>query len=62
MSVWVMRTAMLDLRPEWLEVARQLLAVHLPAAEVWAYGSRVQGKAHDASDLDLVVLQSGGSQ
>lgn len=46
---------MLDLRPEWLEIIRQLLAVHLPDAEVWAYGSRVQGKAHEGSDLDLVV-------
>jgi predicted nucleotidyltransferase len=24
--------------------------------EVWAYGSRVSGTAHDGSDLDLVVL------
>jgi uncharacterized protein len=24
--------------------------------EVWAYGSRVNGTAHDGSDLDLVVL------
>jgi len=47
--------AMLDLRPEWLEVVRQLLAAHLPDAEVWAYGSRVQGTAHEGSDLDLVV-------
>ena len=23
--------------------------------EVWAYGSRVNGDAHDASDLDLVI-------
>lgn len=46
---------MLDLRPEWLEVVRQLLAAHLPDAEVWAYGSRVQGTAHEGSDLDLVV-------
>ena len=26
-----------------------------PTAEVWAYGSRVTGQAHEASDLDLVV-------
>lgn len=26
-----------------------------PTAEVWAYGSRVTGEAHEASDLDLVV-------
>lgn len=24
--------------------------------EVWAYGSRVNGEAHEGSDLDLVVL------
>ena len=33
----------------------QLLAQHVPAAEVWAYGSRVSGGAHDGSDLDLVL-------
>lgn len=24
--------------------------------EIWAYGSRVNGDAHDTSDLDLVIL------
>jgi predicted nucleotidyltransferase len=46
---------MLDLRLEWLETLRRLIAVHIPDAEVWAYGSRVQGTSHDGSDLDLVV-------
>lgn len=46
---------MLDVRPEWLEIVRQLLALHVPDAEVLAYGSRVQGAAHQGSDLDLVV-------
>ena len=32
-----------------------LLAEHVPFAEVWAYGSRVNGESHDASDLDLVL-------
>ena len=27
--------------------------------EIWAYGSRVDGSAHEASDLDLVVRASG---
>lgn len=45
----------LDLRPEWLAMLRRLLAEHLPGAEVWAYGSRVNGTAHEGSDLDLVV-------
>ena len=28
---------------------------HLPGVEVWAYGSRVNGRSHDGSDLDLVL-------
>ena len=32
-----------------------LLKEHLPDIEVWAYGSRVTGRAHDGSDLDLVL-------
>lgn len=45
----------LDLRPQHLALVRQLLQQHLPTAEVWAYGSRVNGNGHEASDLDLVV-------
>lgn len=32
-----------------------LLREHLPEVEVWAYGSRVNGRSHDGSDLDLVL-------
>jgi len=35
-----------------------LLREHLPDVEVWAYGSRVKGRAHDGSDLDLVLRAS----
>lgn len=55
MSAWETAGTMLDIRPEWLKIVRELLAVHVPDAEVWAYGSRVQGTAHDGSDLDLVI-------
>jgi len=27
----------------------------LPDVEVWAYGSRVTGRSHDGSDLDLAL-------
>lgn len=47
--------AKIDLRPEWLEIIRRILATHLPDAEVIAYGSRVTGTGHEGSDLDLVV-------
>ncbi|MCY4198745.1 MAG: restriction endonuclease subunit S [Gammaproteobacteria bacterium] len=38
-------------RGNLLELIRQ----HLPNVEVWAYGSRVNGRSHDGSDLDLVL-------
>ena len=36
-----------------------LLHEHLPDVEVWAYGSRVNGRSHDGSDLDLVLRGPG---
>ena len=36
-----------------------LLQENLPDAEVWAYGSRVNGQSHDGSDLDLVLRGPG---
>lgn len=36
-----------------------LLLKHLPGVEVWAYGSRVSGRGHDGSDLDLVLRGPG---
>lgn len=30
--------------------------------EVWAYGSRVTGTAHDGSDLDLVIRSQSGEK
>jgi uncharacterized protein len=31
-------------------------------AEIWVYGSRVNGTAHDGSDLDLVILTPNRQQ
>lgn len=45
----------LDLPGPHLSLLRELLARHVPTAEVWAYGSRVNGTAHEGSDLDLVL-------
>ena len=47
----------LDVQPRHLAALCDLLQQHVPHAEVWAYGSRVNGNGHDASDLDLVVRQ-----
>jgi len=36
-----------------------LIREHLPDVEVWAYGSRVNGRCHEGSDLDLVLRGPG---
>lgn len=46
---------MLDLKPEDFAVVCKILERLVPEAEVWAYGSRVSGRSHEGSDLDLVV-------
>ena len=48
----------LHLLPKHRRVLEALLRKHLPDVEVWAYGSRVNGRSHDGSDLDLVLRGS----
>ena len=51
---------MLDLNPRYVAMLHNLMARHLPAeVAVWAYGSRVNGNAHEGSDLDLVLRTPG---
>ena len=45
----------LHLPPRHRQEIVALLHKHLPSVEVWAYGSRVNGRSHDGSDLDLVL-------
>ena len=49
----------LHLPPKHRRVLEALLREHLPDVEVWAYGSRVSGKSHEGSDLDLVLRGPG---
>lgn len=46
----------LDLAPEHLAIVLEILTRRVPGREVWAFGSRVQGKARKYSDLDLAVI------
>ena len=48
-------TDRLDLPLRYREELKVLLRRHVPDAEVWAYGSRVNGRCHAGSDLDLVL-------
>ena len=49
----------LHLKAQYREMLMSLLREHLPDVEVWAYGSRVNGRSHDGSDLDLVLRGPG---
>ena len=48
-------SSVLNLPTPYLEMVLSILRKLAPQAEVWAYGSRVTGTGHEASDLDLVV-------
>jgi len=48
-------TEQLHLSTKHRRILESLLREHLPHVEVWAYGSRVTGRSHDGSDLDLVL-------
>lgn len=47
---------MLDLDPKDLAIVKKILTKYVSNATVWAYGSRVTGKSHAGSDLDLVII------
>ena len=51
-----LRPPRLDLRPDHEALVLAILQRHVPRQEVWAFGSRIQGKARPTSDLDLAVI------
>ena len=52
MSEMIDRLALTD---KHRTMVNALLQEHAPGMEVWAYGSRVNGRGHAGSDLDLVL-------
>lgn len=51
----IAETDILILPEKYLRQVKNILRIHVPRVDVWAYGSRVTGSVHDASDLDLVI-------
>ena len=45
----------LQLKPRHRRVLEEILPAHVPGIEAWANGSRVCGRSHGGSDLDLVL-------
>ena len=48
-------TDRLSLPSRYRRMVEAILREYVPEAEAWAYGSRIQGRSHDGSDLDLVI-------
>lgn len=46
---------LVDLPLRHMQTLLRLLAEHTPQAEVWAFGSRINGSGHEGSDLDIVL-------
>ncbi len=46
-------------KQEIISIAKKTLNQPL---KLWAYGSRVNGEAHDGSDLDLVLITKDGEK
>lgn len=44
---------------KFLDKIKSIIKKTCPKAIVWAYGSRVDGDAHEGSDLDLVIKDFG---
>ena len=49
----------LSLLPRHRSKIEEILAACAPGVEAWAYGSRVNGRSHPSSDLDLVLRAPG---
>lgn len=50
------------LKPKYRQMLFDIFSELTLPVEVWAYGSRVKGTAHDGSDLDLVVRTQDGEK
>ena len=48
----------INLPNDELEIVTNLLQRYIPQAEIWAFGSRVNGKSKKYSDLDLAIIDS----
>lgn len=47
---------LLDVRPDHLIIVQDILKKHVPAHNVWAFGSRAKWLAKEYSDLDLCIV------
>lgn len=48
----------MDIGPAYLSEVREILKRHVPDLTVWAFGSRISGRAKRYSDLDLALVST----
>ena len=53
---------MINLKSKDLDTLQAIFRDYCPDAEIWAYGSRVNGDSHSGSDLDLAVKSFNDSK
>lgn len=53
---------MINLKSKDLDTLQTIFRDYCPDAEIWAYGSRVNGDSHSGSDLDLTVKSFNDSK
>ncbi len=46
---------MINIKQKYLNELYKIFQEYCPKAEIWAYGSRINGDSHSGSDLDLTV-------
>jgi predicted nucleotidyltransferase len=51
-----MNAKVIDLAESELNIVKAILKKHVPDCTVWAFGSRVNGRAKKHSDLDLAFI------
>ena len=49
----------LFIKQEYLDLLISVFGRYCPKATIWAYGSRLNGNAHEGSDLDLAIKDFG---
>ncbi len=49
----------LYIEKKYCDMLRKIFKEYCPLAEIWAYGSRINGDAHAGSDLDLAIINFG---
>jgi uncharacterized protein len=57
-----MQTATILLSDSERQHLHSLLSKHMPGVQALAYGSRVNGTAHECSDLDIALIAPSGTE